>query len=513
MSAIADSGVALGRVRTLLIDERSSEAITLIDHLLESHNDQRFRADLLALRLTALINEGRRAEFASTMDAAFDAAKARPEPGRMGKLHALAALVAQRDASLDRCVTHLVQSSRALAAAELTDAAIAWAWHDLAMAYSYAGFHAHAQSTLDRARQIAATLGMRTSAFAAPQIRLRQAVWLDQRGDTDGCERILRGIARELETLRSTGELDALRPSSRVVYGYALARLGALGHPGPLGGAPGQVDPASLLAGGRGESVITNDLQVLGSVCMAIAKKRAIEAVARLETAQISESTLGAAEPHRLRALAHIASGDYKSALAADRHACWLAYTQSERLRDLFVDAVAARLDHEDLRRTVARQSPEPNTDQLTGLPNRPYLERYVADLLAREEAVSLGICDLDGFATVNAVHGQVSGDLVLQRIAGVLNRVMRRGDFVARYGGDEFMVVLPTTSHAEAQEIARRIVRAVAAEDWQSLVPGTPVGVRIGWAGVSGDGPFSSPQEAFKAADQAIVEVKGKRS
>src|SRR6266540_737249 len=400
--------------------------------------------------------------------------RARPEPGRMGKMHALAALVALRDDSLDRCVTHLIHSSRALAAAELTDAGIAWAWHDLAMAYSYAGFHAHAQSTLERARQVAATLGMPAGVFAAPQIRLRQAVWLDQRGDTDSCQRILRAVGQELETLRSTGALDATR----------------------------------LLAG-TSESVIAKDLRVLGTVCTAIANKRAIEAVARLEAAQVTDTTLGPAEPHRLRALAHIASDDHKSALAADRHAFWLAYAQSERIRDLFVDAVAARLDHEDLRRNVARRGAEPNTDPLTGLPNRPYLERYVADLLARQEAVSLGICDLDGFAAVNAVHGQVSGDLVLQRIAGVLNRVMRRGDFVARYGGDEFMVVLPTTSPAEAAEIARRIVRAVAAEDWQALVPGTPVAVRIGWAGVSGDGPFASAAEAFKAADHAITQVK----
>ena len=504
MPAGTDSSTALSRVRTLLVEERSGEAISLVDHLLASHDDPRLRADLLALRLTALINEGRRAEFASTMDAAFEATRARPEPGRMGKMHALAALVALRDDSLDRCVTHLIHSSRALAAAELTDAGIAWAWHDLAMAYSYAGFHAHAQSTLERARQVAATLGMPAGVFAAPQIRLRQAVWLDQRGDTDSCQRILRAVGQELETLRSTGALDAMRPSSRVVYGYAIARLAALGNPGPLG----RVDPTPLLAG-TSESVIAKDLRVLGTVCTAIANKRAIEAVARLEAAQVTDTTLGPAEPHRLRALAHIASDDHKSALAADRHAFWLAYAQSERIRDLFVDAVAARLDHEDLRRNVARRGAEPNTDPLTGLPNRPYLERYVADLLARQEAVSLGICDLDGFAAVNAVHGQVSGDLVLQRIAGVLNRVMRRGDFVARYGGDEFMVVLPTTSPAEAAEIARRIVRAVAAEDWQALVPGTPVAVRIGWAGVSGDGPFASAAEAFKAADHAITQVK----
>jgi diguanylate cyclase (GGDEF)-like protein len=97
----------------------------------------------------------------------------------------------------------------------------------------------------------------------------------------------------------------------------------------------------------------------------------------------------------------------------------------------------------------------------------------------------------------------------VLQRVAGVLIRVMRRGDFVARYGGDEFVVVLATTSQEEASEIARRIVNAVSGEDWESLVPGTPVSVTIGWAGISEDGPIATVTDAFVAADQEMLKAK----
>jgi diguanylate cyclase (GGDEF)-like protein len=105
-------------------------------------------------------------------------------------------------------------------------------------------------------------------------------------------------------------------------------------------------------------------------------------------------------------------------------------------------------------------------------------------------------------------MHGHLAGDLVLQRVAGVLNRVMRRGDFVARYGGDEFVVVLATTSRDEADEIARRIVNAVGGEDWESLVPGTPVSVTVGWAIISEGGP-DTVAAAFVEADHAMLAAK----
>jgi diguanylate cyclase (GGDEF)-like protein len=201
-------------------------------------------------------------------------------------------------------------------------------------------------------------------------------------------------------------------------------------------------------------------------------------------------------------------TGDLAAAYAADRQAFKVAGTFNEKLRDLFVEGVAARVDHDDLRRRADWYAGAASTDPLTGLPNRRSLEQYVNDLVAGGASAVLGVCDLDGFKTVNTVHGHLSGDLVLQRVAGVLNRVMRRGDFVARYGGDEFVVVLATTSQQEAEEIARRIVNAVAGEDWEALVPGTPVSVTVGWAGIS-EGGLSTVADAFVAADLAMLAAK----
>jgi diguanylate cyclase (GGDEF)-like protein len=457
--------------RTLQIDGRTAAALRVSERAIHTVTNQYALASAHIDRVCALVNLGRTAQYTAAVDEAFAAIRQLSEPYPHGHLHALAALAARQQGAPERGVTHLVHAARALGSVTETDQDLAWGWHDLAMAHSYLGFHGHALSAIERARDIGTKAQLSPELFAVPSIRLRMALSLDHHGDSDGCLRVLRDLSTELGQYATT----ALRPSGRAAFGYALARQAALDE-------PPNTNPRPLLEAGV-EGQRARDMRSLGDVCLLIAAGKATDALTRLDTVSVSPDTFGPAEPARLRSLAFAAAGDHAAAHGADRYAFRLVAQRADRLRDMFLEGIAARLDHEDLRRSVARQGAEAWTDPLTGLPDRRHLERHLATMASRGEHAMIGILDIDGLAAVNEVHGRLSGDLVLQRVAGVLARVMRRGDFVARYGSDEFVVVLPRASSAQAAEVAHRITEAIGDEDWAALLPGTHIGVTVTWS------------------------------
>jgi diguanylate cyclase (GGDEF)-like protein len=495
LDQLAENVAELHRAGHLQQNGRSAEALPILDEVLAGSADPTTRAYAVVQRFGALINLGRVAELSTAMTVAENAVRETTDPYLRGQMHAFAALGAHLQRNLDRGVTHLVQASRALAAVRESDSETAWGWHDLAMAYSYLGFHGQALTAIEQARQVGAEAGLAPEIFAAPGIRLRNAVALDHQGDTDGCLRVLRDIDAELSRYVAIGS-DQMRPGSRAAYGYALARRAALGE-------ETEADAARWLTGG-GDSVRTRDLRHLGQVCLAIAHDKPTQALAMLDAVPVSPEILGAAEPARLRSVCHAAAGDHAAAHAADRYAFRLAAQHIDRLRDGYLDGVAARLDAQETQRDPGRYGDESLTDPLTGLPNRRQLERYVTGMLSRSERAAIGVCDLIGFTAVNARHGRHCGDLVLQRIAGVLSRVMRRGDFVARFAGDEFVVVLPGAGPTQAAEVSRRITAAANAENWQILVPGTPISLAAGWSEVGTNGRTLSAALAAAAANRA---------
>jgi diguanylate cyclase (GGDEF)-like protein/PAS domain S-box-containing protein len=108
-------------------------------------------------------------------------------------------------------------------------------------------------------------------------------------------------------------------------------------------------------------------------------------------------------------------------------------------------------------------------TDALSGLPNRRALEQHLAEQVAlagsRGTNLSAVVLDIDHFKRINDTYGHLRGDVVLAEVAARLRAAARAGEFVARFGGEEFVWLLPETNGAEALRAAERAREAIASQ------------------------------------------------
>lgn len=113
---------------------------------------------------------------------------------------------------------------------------------------------------------------------------------------------------------------------------------------------------------------------------------------------------------------------------------------------------------------------------------------------------------DLDHFKRINDTFGHLTGDRVLQHFARLAEREMRGADVVARWGGEEFLFLLPDTSEAQAALCLDRLRQAFAG----ATVPGLPAGYRLGFsAGVARCLGTADIDHAIERADQAMYRAK----
>ena len=152
-------------------------------------------------------------------------------------------------------------------------------------------------------------------------------------------------------------------------------------------------------------------------------------------------------------------------------------------------------------------------TDALTGLFNRRYMESHLGTLI--EQAASRGkplsalIIDIDYFKAINDSHGHDAGDDVLRDFALRIKRSIRGIDLACRYGGEEFVVIMPETDMAVAAMVAERLRRRIAAEPFP-IAQGSrqiPVTISIGIAGLRGKD--DTAPNLIKRADQALYRAK----
>jgi diguanylate cyclase (GGDEF)-like protein len=121
--------------------------------------------------------------------------------------------------------------------------------------------------------------------------------------------------------------------------------------------------------------------------------------------------------------------------------------------------------------------------DELTGVFNRRYFFTEAERLLAQGEKVSLVLFDLDGFKNVNDTYGHLAGDHILRDVGALFLSRTRHEDIIARYGGDEFVLVTANATVQEVELLAGRLADQVSAMEWSFDDARVRVGVTIGVA------------------------------
>jgi len=162
-----------------------------------------------------------------------------------------------------------------------------------------------------------------------------------------------------------------------------------------------------------------------------------------------------------------------------------------------------------ELARVTAEIREQAQLDPLTELPNRAALDTRLEEEVERavryRQPLSVCFIDIDHFKTINDTHGHQVGDEVLRELSQVMRATIRTPDFVARFGGEEFVVIAPGTWTADAAVLGSRIQIAISEQVSQPL--GRPVTVSIGIAGVPEHG--RDPAALLKVADLALYAAK----
>ncbi len=199
---------------------------------------------------------------------------------------------------------------------------------------------------------------------------------------------------------------------------------------------------------------------------------------------------------------------------AVSLYSCEMENYEEEHMRLLETvtriasDAISVSLQH-------AESESRALTDPMTGLPNARSLQAQFEKEAGRANRNGSGfqllMLDLDGFKAVNDTFGHKVGDLMLKEVSKVMRRELRDYDFLARYAGDEFVVIAPETTDEDIRELCQRMQKAVSAfslpmEDGRRA----SVGVSLGAASYPAQG--ETLDHIIIAADKAMYAVKGAR-
>ncbi|BFU46526.1 hypothetical protein KRMM14A1004_47630 [Krasilnikovia sp. MM14-A1004] len=214
---------------------------------------------------------------------------------------------------------------------------------------------------------------------------------------------------------------------------------------------------------------------------------------------------------HQEQAELHAARAEYAEAFAAQK--VFVAANESLRARQEQAKALTRQTQFEaaEAREEAQQFREEARRDPLTGLRNRRFVDEELPALIAGDPDLTVAIADIDHFKQINDRLSHDAGDQVLMRVAELLETTLTAltpAGFVARLGGEEFLLVLPATPVALAARQLDGIRQAINDFDWHDVSSGFPVTVSIGVAGVGGTSPRSQ-STAVASADRNLYAAK----
>ncbi len=170
------------------------------------------------------------------------------------------------------------------------------------------------------------------------------------------------------------------------------------------------------------------------------------------------------------------------------------------------------KLKNEQLEQLLAKQSQMAKTDHLTNLSNRrsygELLDRYYGDAVRYGHDLTCCMCDLDQFKELNDELGHQTGDLALVLTADIIRASLRSSDVAIRYGGDEFLILLPHTSVTRGVDVSQRILNELSLRSRNLEGLARAVTMSIGVASLQADSPCDA-RALVSLADRALYEAK----
>lgn len=209
------------------------------------------------------------------------------------------------------------------------------------------------------------------------------------------------------------------------------------------------------------------------------------------------------------RSMARAMTGDLLGALDDARETARLSRSWQQYQGARLAVQISRRAELEQARSQLRRRADDlakiASEDPVTGLATRRWLELQLDTLARSDDHGAVVVLDLDRFKMVNDTFGHQTGDLVLSEVGRILRAAVRSKTPVARFGGEEFVILLPGVAGAAGLALAERIRLAIDRFDWGNVADGLHVTVSAGVA----HGPMAGVRELVRLADTALYDAK----